>query len=154
VTNTTFARNSAETGGAIATDGVRLDLVHVTVISNSASDYGGLVGDNIYLRNSLVAYNIPDKCKVAIDSNGANRHIPGATSGAAAVANPRLLPVADNGGGSLTAALAVGSPAIDAADMGYCPATDQRGFRRPVGAGCDLGAYERWLDVHLPLVRQ
>lgn len=35
-----------------------------------------------------------------------------------------------------------GSPAIDAGDVGTCPATDQRGVARPQGAGCDMGAYE------------
>ena len=34
------------------------------------------------------------------------------------------------------------------------PATDQRGFHRLVGSGCDLGAYERWLDWFVPLVRR
>ncbi|NNC99145.1 MAG: hypothetical protein HKN85_03085 [Gammaproteobacteria bacterium] len=49
--------------------------------------------------------------------------------------------LADNGGPTLTHALLVGSPAIDAA-VGTCPATDQRGVARPQGAGCDVGAYE------------
>ena len=34
------------------------------------------------------------------------------------------------------------SRAIDAADAGYCPATDQIGAARPQGAGCDIGAIE------------
>jgi hypothetical protein len=34
-----------------------------------------------------------------------------------------------------------GSPARDAADV-ICPATDQRGQARPLGAACDLGAFE------------
>ena len=29
---------------------------------------------------------------------------------------------------------------------------DQRGYRRPVGGRCDMGAFEAWLDVLLPLV--
>jgi hypothetical protein len=36
-----------------------------------------------------------------------------------------------------------GSPAIDAIPAGECAlATDQRGVGRPLGAGCDSGAYE------------
>jgi Zn-dependent metalloprotease len=38
-----------------------------------------------------------------------------------------------------------GSPAIDAIDPAagaYCPTTDQRGVARPIGARCDIGAYE------------
>ncbi len=53
-----------------------------------------------------------------------------------------LGPLADNGGPTLTHALGAGSPAIDAADAGACPATDQRGVARPQGAGCDVGAFE------------
>jgi hypothetical protein len=58
------------------------------------------------------------------------------------VADAGLGPLADNGGPTLTHALLAGSPAIDAADDGICPATDQRGVTRPQGAACDVGAYE------------
>jgi hypothetical protein len=68
--------------------------------------------------------------------------------------DPLLRPVIDNGGQTLTAALGRGRPAIDIGDPAFCPPTDQRGFKRPVGAGCDLGAYERWLDLYLPLLRR
>ena len=34
------------------------------------------------------------------------------------------------------------SPALNAGDDTLCPDTDQRGLPRPVGAHCDLGAYE------------
>lgn len=34
------------------------------------------------------------------------------------------------------------SPAIAAITSGPCPATDQRGVPRPIGAGCDIGAFE------------
>ena len=53
-----------------------------------------------------------------------------------------LGPLANNGGPTLTHALLPGSPAINAADAGASPATDQRGVRRPQGAGPDIGAYE------------
>ena len=56
--------------------------------------------------------------------------------------DPLLGPLADNGGPTLTHALGVGSPAIDSADAGACPATDQRGVARPQGAGCDVGSFE------------
>ncbi len=38
--------------------------------------------------------------------------------------------------------LASGSPAIDAGDDAQCPAVDERGIPRPVGAHCDIGAFE------------
>ncbi len=41
-----------------------------------------------------------------------------------------------------TLPLLPGSPAIDAAEAATCPAGDQRGVSRPVGSGCDMGAFE------------
>jgi hypothetical protein len=35
-----------------------------------------------------------------------------------------------------------GSPAIGAGDPAACPPTDQRGVARPMGSGCDIGAFE------------
>jgi hypothetical protein len=55
--------------------------------------------------------------------------------------DPKLGPLADNGGPTPTHAL-IGSPAIDAADSSSCPSTDQRGAPRPSGLACDIGAYE------------
>ena len=57
--------------------------------------------------------------------------------------DPRLGPLADNGGPTETHALLLGSPAIDAASTPACPTTDQRGVLRPQGAACDIGSYER-----------
>jgi hypothetical protein len=54
-----------------------------------------------------------------------------------------LLPLADNGGGTRTHALAIGSPALNASpDDATCPSFDQRGNPRPRGAACDIGAFE------------
>jgi hypothetical protein len=50
--------------------------------------------------------------------------------------------LAGNGGPTQTHALLAGSPAIDAADDGSAPATDQRGVARPQGQHADIGAYE------------
>jgi hypothetical protein len=60
----------------------------------------------------------------------------------------RLGPLADNGGPTDTVALLDGSPAIDAgAD---CPAIDQRGIARTLGATCDAGAFESPFRAPLP----
>lgn len=56
--------------------------------------------------------------------------------------DPKLGPLADNGGPTMTIAPAADSPARDAASAAACPATDQRGVSRPQGSGCDIGAYE------------
>jgi hypothetical protein len=72
--------------------------------------------------------------------------------------NPLLGLLRDNGGFTRTHALGSGSPAIDAGSPGTCPASDQRGRPRPVdvnGDGverCDMGAFEYYLLVYLPLV--
>ena len=53
-------------------------------------------------------------------------------------------PLANNGGPTMTMGLLAGSPAIDAAGTNTAtfPPTDQRGVPRPIGKGCDIGAYE------------
>jgi hypothetical protein len=56
--------------------------------------------------------------------------------------DPKLGPLADNGGPTLTMALLPGSPAIDAGSTSTAPATDQRGFPRPAGLTTDIGAFE------------
>ncbi len=56
--------------------------------------------------------------------------------------DPKLGPLADNGGPTLTMALLPGSSAIDAGDTASAPPTDQRGFPRPFGPAADIGAYE------------
>ena len=65
--------------------------------------------------------------------------------------NPKLEPfINDNGGPTRTFMLLPDSPAINYAQG--CPATDQRGVDRPIGAGCDVGAVEYAHFVLLPLV--
>jgi CSLREA domain-containing protein len=58
--------------------------------------------------------------------------------------DPKLAPLADNGGPTQTMRLQPGSAAIDQvpASGAGCPATDQRGVARPSGTACDIGAYE------------
>jgi hypothetical protein len=57
--------------------------------------------------------------------------------------DPKLSPLDDYGGPTLTMALLQGSPAIDAAYMTANPiATDQRGRPRPTSAGADIGSFE------------
>lgn len=55
-----------------------------------------------------------------------------------------LLPLADNGGPTLTHALSADSPALDGGDPGIvgAPPTDQRGLARIQGERIDIGAFE------------
>lgn len=63
--------------------------------------------------------------------------------------DPMLLPLADNGGPTLTHELGSGSPAIDAGSNPEALGNDQRGtgFPRVLGAGADIGAVELSSDV-------
>jgi CSLREA domain-containing protein len=63
--------------------------------------------------------------------------------------DPKLGPLANNGGPTFTHALLSDSPAIDkgnpaapGSSNSACAATDQRGIARPQGAACDIGAFE------------
>lgn len=63
--------------------------------------------------------------------------------------NPKLGALLPNDGATFTHALLAGSPAIDAGDPTGCKdsnsvtlSNDQRGYVRPTGAACDIGAYE------------
>jgi hypothetical protein len=61
--------------------------------------------------------------------------------------DPKLGPLANNGGSTQTMALLAGSPAIDTGDDGICASPrinnlDQRGVSRLQGAHCDIGAFE------------
>jgi hypothetical protein len=56
--------------------------------------------------------------------------------------DPKLGPLVDNGGPTLTMALLPGSPAIDAGNTSLAPRSDQRGFPRPAGLAADIGAFE------------
>ena len=68
-------------------------------------------------------------------------------------AGPKLAPLGNYGGPTLTMALQAGSAAtnqVPAAGAG-CPATDQRGVVRPQGGACDIGAYEVAAPVCRPV---
>ena len=58
--------------------------------------------------------------------------------------DPRLLPLADNGGATRTHALRPDSPAIDAGNNSASLNDDQRGpgFPRVLGTAADIGAFE------------
>ena len=56
--------------------------------------------------------------------------------------DPMLGTLGNYGGLTETIPLLTGSSAIDTGDDAVCPATDQRGVSRPLGAHCDIGAFE------------
>jgi hypothetical protein len=124
---------------------------------NNGSGNGGgifIFSGTVNLLNTIVTGNTdrggqaPD-CSGTITSLGHNLiqstagcTITGDTTGNILGQDPRLGPLADNGGPTFTHALLPGSPAIDTASSQNAPSTDQRGVARPQGAGFDIGAFE------------
>ena len=98
------------------------------------------------LVNTLLASNTPANCSGTIVDAGHNLSSdasPGFTgTGSLTNIDPKLGPLTNNGGPTLTMALLPGSPAIDAGDTSAAPVTDQRGFPRPAGSAADIGAFE------------
>jgi hypothetical protein len=96
--------------------------------------------------NTIIAYNSPSNCSGTTGDAGHNLSSDAScaftSSGTMNKTDPKLGPLADNGGPTLTMGLLPGSPAIDAGNTSLAPATDQRGFPRPAGLAADIGAFE------------
>ena len=158
LTNSTVSGNSAATqGGGILDIGFgTLTLTNSTVSNNTASSGGGIflwLFGKVELTNTLVAGNIasasPD-CGGLSSLTSLGHNLIGTSDGCSFTpatgdlvnVDPKLGPLQDNGGPTMTHALLFGSPAIDAGGDASCPATDQRGVSRPQGIACDIGAFE------------
>lgn len=152
-------------GGAMEAFGETLVLKNDTIAGNRLTDGNGHEegsGVALYTEftdyevvNTIIADNIGtevDKygqCETGLESLGHNleteepagepRCFEAPTD---LIADPLLGGLADNGGETDTMALAAGSPAIDSGDSALCLPTDQRGVARPLGGGCDIGAFE------------
>ena len=134
LTNVTFSANSASVqGGGIFNANNSSPILKNVIIANSTS--GGDCGNNTSTLNAASSNNLIEDASNACGlTNGVNGNIIGS--------DPKLGPLANNGGFTQTMALISGSPAIDAGTNTGCPATDQRGTTRPLGTRCDIGAYE------------
>lgn len=134
--NLTIASNSC-----ISPTGVSL------INSLAAGSQTANTNGTLQLHNSLLAYGgtngnaygsiTDDGYNICSDASG---HLLSGTS--YNNTDPRLAPVANYGGPTLSMALLAISPAIDFGDSAGLPSTDQRGCARPFGAGPDIGAYE------------
>jgi CSLREA domain-containing protein len=166
--NGTISGNRAYDGGAggigvhsIGEDAV-LTLSHCTIAFNSASRGGGGIysAGVVQSRNSIIAHNtaaagppdfsgslLSEDFNLIFRTNGAA--ITGSAMHNIYGKDPRLGPLADNGGPTMTHALLPGSPAIDHGSSGGL-GTDQRGqprgFNFPAyfdaDDASDIGAYE------------
>ena len=149
-------------GGGVSSRNAAISIINSTVSNNTAERLGaglyafGGTSDgspNFSLSNSIIANSTgADDCEVEIASITASRYNiieDGSCGTAAKSADPRLKPLADNGGPTLTHALSINSPAISAGLNLVCTASpinsrDQRGEPRanPDDTICDLGAFE------------
>ena len=151
VTNTSFEDNFASAGGGVLyISNGDATLTHLTMVNNRTGNSGDALftsGAYVSLHNSIVAGggNAED-CVGGLNQSSGNWSQDG-TCAFKAGGNPLL--------GQLTGSPAYrplldGSPAIDSADVNFCPPTDQRGTPRPRGGGCDIGAIESTTAVAAP----
>lgn len=156
IENSTISGNTATIGGgvqsAIVSGQGTVTLTNVTFQDNSAGNGAHLYVDNdpqpVAVQNTIFGPTRDGAAcyvGVPVTSGGYNleREESCGLTGATDRQNtdPLLGPLADNGGSTQTHLPQAGSPVIDAA-LGDCPAIDQRGIARPVGAACDIGAVE------------
>ncbi|MEA5597364.1 choice-of-anchor Q domain-containing protein [Rivularia sp. UHCC 0363] len=169
ITNSTFSGNQAlvsatpsandfnRNGGGMIFYGAPVSITNSTIANNRAGWVGGGItaGNDapVTLKNTIFSnnaalnggnpWNIQQHTNRQFTDGGGNIQFPQANddrvSANSLVADPKLGPLQDNGGGLLTHALLPGSPAINTA-VGGAPATDARGFSR-VGQA-DSGAFE------------
>ncbi len=154
VINSTFHGNSATgAGGGLYGNGDTL-LLHCTLVGNSApTTAGGIAVSSIgwiTLRNTWIASNTGGDCDGFAAETTASWVADGTCGGTSnGVAFTGTLGAW--GGPTPTIAPAAGSPLADAADDGACGDSrvggiDQRGVARPIGAHCDIGAFEGAVD--------
>lgn len=153
ISNSTVFGNYASHGGGIFNQWAAVTVSNSTFSGNSGDwGGGGIYANNgaITLKNTIVTNSTAgNNCSGggSIINGGGNLSYPDATC-PGINADPKLGPLQDNGGPTNTMGLNPGSAALDAANDATCAAPpvnnlDQRGFPRPWGAHCDIGAVEQ-----------
>ena len=160
--NTTVSGNSAILdGGGIYNAFETTYLMNVTIGGNLSRKGGGvsIIAGTLIARNTISAQNTvtqssPDFLGTLTSQgynligNTSDTIIAGDSTGNLLNVDPLFLPLADNGGATLTRGLQTNSPAVDAGDPANISAFDQRGFNRASDgngdgiARADIGAYE------------
>ena len=150
IANSTFSSNVATAvGGALSAGYPKVFLTHVTMFNNEATGpYSHPEGRTIrinrsntgfYVRNSIISGDGKGvDCFGRLTQNIGNLIEDGSCSPKLS-GDPMLAELTRSPG---VHPLQAGSPAIDAADERFCRATDQTGTARPLGGGCDIGAFE------------
>jgi hypothetical protein len=127
--NTANSGRTIATGGGIANLSGTLTLMNTIVAGDTATYSPDLVGAVYSLGYNLIQ-----------DASGAG--LTGDTASILFGADPRLGPLAYNGGPTPTMALLPDSPAINRGHFTGSPTVDQRGSPRVIGGAMDVGAYE------------
>ncbi|HKY54733.1 MAG TPA: choice-of-anchor Q domain-containing protein [Anaerolineales bacterium] len=165
--NTFFANESTGFGGGIVVE--EPIILRNNTFSHNQAQAGENHGASLYLSgpfadaslyNNIFANNTggdecgrssaPDLFVTGIGNIVEDGSDPCASLPGTIISDSQLDPLADNGGPTQTMALLHGSPAIDTGNGANCPATDQRGVVRPLGNGCDIGAFE-YVPLYLSL---
>ncbi len=159
--NVTISNNSVSGGGGgfYVLDILPLNLTDTTLVDNTASTAPQILGydSNMTLSRSLIVGGSTGECAGTIAITGSDSFVTDANCGGGAqqVARSALYlgSLADNGGGTLTHAIGPRSVALNAAGND-CGSADQRGEPRPIGSGCDAGAfeYQRAVQTESPFI--
>lgn len=165
VVNSTFTDNAAlNKGGAIyiqnASSAHTYSVLSSTFSGNDASFGRSLYNETanpkkVSVKNSILSGDpgISTQCFGPIIHAGNNLSSDNSCIGFKVVdaADIALQPLASNGGLTETMALIASSPAVDGVPVAQCGvSTDQRGGVRPLGNGCDIGAFESPFTFSLP----
>ncbi len=139
-------------GGVLITGTAFMAVQNALLADNTDSFHGGVpVADDCYdLAAAAYLYSFATNLIQATSYCG----IAGNTSAVISGQSPKLGPLQNNGGPTQSQVPQRGSPAIDQGDDAACPPIDQRGWHRPIGSHCDIGAVEVGLSVYAPLVRR
>jgi len=159
VTNSTVSSNTASLRFGGLWTNVALKLSNTTIAFNSAFASGSFPGAGLYftwpatLQSSIIAANRSEAGPSDVGASSAVT-ITGTSSNNLIVASnvsppndtirdcPRLQPLANNGGPTLTHALSQASPAIENGNNSAGLVTDQRFESRVASAWTDIGAVE------------
>lgn len=165
ITNVTFSNNRAARGGGLYT------AANTTVLNATFNENRADLGGAIY--HQAAATSIKNTILTgSLDTAGASPSLNCdgptlTTQGRNIVGDNSCAPNPSSVGDLLSTDAQLGvwfgsplwgyiptasSPALDYALE--CPATDQRGYPRPLGAGCDVGAVERGALLFLPSLRR
>ena len=132
--NTTHFSTYLKYGAGLRSIATTIDLESNIIAGNTNDSGGGPVNDDVDGSDTVTLIGANNLIAVASISPPADT----------ISADPKLLPLANNGGTTSTHSLSLISPAIDAGNNNAGTSADQRGagFPRTLGAQTDIGAIE------------